>query len=348
MKKFIDLIISHNQLDLFLRLYEERLKLNVPNTESDTKRSYQEKINLFFKELVKNSSGSKKSTENFCQCIGEIIKHNAPNKEYESDKFFIVRECRQNQLAKFYSRLKEFNERKIEPKDMEDILEDIRNLYNIFKHPKRLESFKNNAKVLSKKSQKDLSQEECQRFIKNVVEEIDRIYPINENFEKQFEKFESNVKKHDETRKVFEEDEKSLIKKFESFFKDECNNEEEQPENIKDLLKNIKQTCESYIASHSVTDVFKDKKYMICKICLNQIDLLWNPKIKLYRHSKLLKSAEKSLWESIKILDNESGAHLFPQNLKEINQKFEANKVKIILSSQNIAESVILIQHFKI
>ncbi|MFT2705351.1 AAA family ATPase, partial [Helicobacter pylori] len=68
-KKFIDLIISHNQLDLFLRLYEERLKLNVPNTESDTKRSYQEKINLFFKELVKNSSGSKKSTENFCQCI---------------------------------------------------------------------------------------------------------------------------------------------------------------------------------------------------------------------------------------------------------------------------------------
>ncbi|MFT2705253.1 ATP-binding protein, partial [Helicobacter pylori] len=257
--------------------------------------------------------------------------------EYESDKFFIVRECRQNQLAKFYSRLKEFNERKIEPKDMEDILEDIRNLYNIFKHPKRLESFKNNAKVLSKKSQKDLSQEECQRFIKNVVEEIDRIYPINENFEKQFEEFESNVKKHDETRKVFEEDEKSLIKKFESFFKDECNNEEEQPENIKDLLKNIKQTCESYIASHSVTDVFKDKKYMICKICLNQIDLLWNPKIKLYRHSKLLKSARISLWENIKTLDEKSVVHLFPKNIDEIKQKFEANKEKF-QQSKNYSE----------
>ncbi|GAA7673980.1 hypothetical protein HpMMM65_07300 [Helicobacter pylori] len=94
------------------------------------------------------------------------------------------------------------------------------------------------------------------------------------------------------------------------------------------LLDNIQQTCKSYIASHSVTDMFKDKKYMIYKICLNQIDLLWDPKIKLYRHNELLESAEKSLWESIKILDNESGARLFPKNIDEIKDKFEINKEK--------------------
>ncbi|WQT03383.1 ATP-binding protein [Helicobacter pylori] len=342
-KKFIDLIISHdqlesllrsrNQLESFLKLYEERLKLNVPNTESDKKESYREKTNLFFKELVKSSSGSRESTENFRQYIGEFIKHNAPNKEYRPDRFFIMGEYRQNQLARFYSRSEEFNERKIEPKDMEDILEDIRNLCNMFKHPKRLESFKNNAEVLSKKSQEDLSQEECKKLIKAVIEEIDRIYPINENFKKQFEEFESNIKsnikKHNETRKVFEEVKKLLIIEIESYCEYKCNSKDEREcENIKDLLENIKQTCESYIASHSVTDVFKDKKYMICKICLNQIDLLWDPKIKLYRHRKLLKSAEESLWESIKILDNESGAHLFPKNPKEIKEKFEANKEK--------------------
>ncbi len=103
------------------------------------------------------------------------------------------------------------------------------------------------------------------------------------------------------------------------------------------LLDNIQQTCKSYIASHSVTDVFKDKKYMICKICLNQIDLLWDPKIKLYRHNEFLKSAEKSLWESIKILDNESGAHLFPKNPKEIKDKFEDNREKF-KQSKNYSE----------
>ncbi len=344
-KKFIDLIISHNQLESFLRsrnqlesflrLYEERLKrlkLNVSNTESEKKESYREKINLFFKELVKNSSGSRESTKNFRQYIGEFIKHNAPDKEYESDKFFIMGEYRQNQLAKFYSHLEEFNERKIEPKDMEDILEDIRNLCNMFELSERFKRLKNSAEILSKKSQENLSQEECKKFIKNVIEETKEIgekYPINENFKRQFEEFESNIKKHNETRKDFEEDKKSLIKKIESYCKDECNSEDElEPENIKDLLENIKQTCESYIASHSVTDVFKDKKYMICKICLNQIDLLWDPKIKLYRHKELLKSAEKSLWESIKILDDKSDADLFPKNPKDIKEKFEANKEK--------------------
>ncbi len=355
-KEFIKLIISHdqshdqlesflksrNQLESFLRLYEERLKrlkLNVSNTELDEKESYREKINLFFKELVKNSSGSRESTKNFRQYIGEFIKHNAPDKEYESDKFFIMGEYRQNQLAKFYSHLEEFNERKIEPKDMEDILEDIRNLCNMFKLSEHFKRLKNSAEILSKKSQENLSQEECKKFIKNVIEEtkeIDEKYPINENFKKQFEEFESNIEEHNETRKVFEEAKKSLIKEIESYCKDKCNSEhkcnskgELEPENIKVLLKNIEKTCKSYIASHSVTDVFKNKKYMICKICLNQIDLLWDTKIKLYRYEELLELAQKSLWESIKILDNKNDDHLFPKSPKDIKEKFETNKEKL-------------------
>ncbi|GAA8477399.1 hypothetical protein KKKH31_05970 [Helicobacter pylori] len=138
-------------------------------------------------------------------------------------------------------------------------------------------------------------------------------------------------------RKNFERKKESLIREIEYYCESECNSEKESKINYDVLLDNIQQTCKSYIASHSVTDVFKDKKYMICKICLNQIDLLWDPKIKLYRHNELLKSAEKSLWESIKILDNESGAHLFPKNPKEIKDKFEDNREKF-KQSKNYSE----------
>ncbi|GAA7681334.1 hypothetical protein COL0001_02240 [Helicobacter pylori] len=281
------------------------------------------------KKLETNLIGNNELVKNFCQCIREIIEFNAPNKEYKPDKFFIMGD-EQYELEPVYSRLEKLSKNEIKLKDMESISREIKTLDKIFKTTDFNEKFAPRIEALSNEQ----SQEKLSELIKEMIEKIREKYPINENFKKQFEEFESNIKKHDETRKVFEEKKKSLIKEIESCFKDECNSEDEQPENIKDenikdLLKNIKQTCESYIASHSVTDVFKDEKYMICKICLNQIDLLWDPKIKLYKHRKLLKSAEKSLWESIKILDNESGAHLFPKNPKEIKEKFEANKEKL-------------------
>lgn len=52
-----------------------------------------------------------------------------------------------------------------------------------------------------------------------------------------------------------------------------------------------------------------------------------------------MKSAVKSLWESIEILDNESGVHLFPKNPKEIKKKFENNKEKF-KQSKNYSEFV--------
>ncbi len=69
-------------------------------------------------------------------------------------------------------------------------------------------------------------------------------------------------------------------------------------------------------------------KSMMCQFYLEKMELLSNSKIRRYQYDDLLKSAVKSLWESIEILDNESGVHLFPKNPKEIKKKFENNKEK--------------------
>lgn len=103
------------------------------------------------------------------------------------------------------------------------------------------------------------------------------------------------------------------------------------------MLDNIQQTCKEYIASHVINDESKDMKYMMCQFYLKQIDLLANSEIEQYRYSDFFESARKSLWENIKTLDEKSGVHLFPKNLKEIKQKFEANKEKF-QQSKNYSE----------
>ncbi len=95
------------------------------------------------------------------------------------------------------------------------------------------------------------------------------------------------------------------------------------------MLDNIQQICKKYIASHAVNDVSKDIKSMMCQFYLEKIDLLVNSEIVRYRYSNLFESTRKSLWENIKTLDNESGIHLFPKNIGEIKDKFEANKEKV-------------------
>ncbi len=125
-------------------------------------------------------------------------------------------------------------------------------------------------------------------------------------------------------RKDFERKKESLIQKIEGY----CENQKTLEFNYDVLLDNIQQICKKYIASHVVNDASKDVKYMMCQFYLEKMELLSNSKIRRYQYDDLLKSARKSLWESIKILDNESGARLFPKNLKEIKEKFEDNKGK--------------------
>ncbi|EMH31193.1 hypothetical protein HMPREF1423_00262 [Helicobacter pylori GAM270ASi] len=67
---------------------------------------------------------------------------------------------------------------------------------------------------------------------------------------------------------------------------------------------------------------------MMCQFYLEKIDLLFNSEIEQYKYSDFLESARKFLWEDIKTLDEKSGVHLFPKNLKEIKEKFENNKEK--------------------
>ncbi len=220
----------------------------------------------------------------------------------------------------------------------------VKTLDEIFRTTDFDEKFAPKIKVL----QNEQSQERLSNFIKDIIKEIDEKYPINENFKKQFEEFESNVKHLNETKKDFERKKESWIKEIGN----DCKNQKTLDPNYDLLLDNIQQICEKYITSHVVSDESKDMKYMMCQFYLKQIDLLFNSEIEQYRYSNFFESARKSLWESIKTLDNESCVHLFPKNPKEIKKNLRttrknSNKAKMFLSSQNIAESVTPIRRFK-
>lgn len=313
---FIDLIMSYGVLDSFLKSYKEKLKLSAFSTRQAN--------HLLFKKLIKHLSGNNELVKNFCQYIREIIEYNAPNKEYKHNQFFIMGKCNQNQLAEIYSRLKRLNERKIEPKDVKSVLKDmpqkVKTLDEIFRTTDFDEKFAPKIEVL----QNEQSQERLSEFIKDIIKEIHEKYPINENFKKQFEEFESNVKHLNEMRKNFERKKESLIREIEYY----CKNQKTLEFNDDVLLDNIQQICKKYIASHVVNDASKDVKYMICQFYLEKMELLSNSKIRRYQYDDLLKSARISLWEDIKTLDEKSGAHLFPKNPKEIKEKFEDNKEK--------------------
>ncbi|WJI99508.1 ATP-binding protein [Helicobacter pylori] len=283
----------------------------------------------FYKELIKYVSGNSEWIKTFCQCVKEIIKHNTPNKKCNSDDFFVMVEHNQKQLAKIYSRFKKLNGNEIKTKDVKYISKKIKSLDEIFKTTDFNEKFAPRIKIL----QNEQSQERLSEFIKDIIKEIDEKYPINENFKKQFEEFESNIKNLDEMKKDFERKKESLIQEIEDY----CKNQKTLEFNYDVLLDNIQQICKEYATSHVANDESKDMKYMMCQFYLKQIDLLANSEIEQYRYSDFFESARISLWKSIKILDNESGAHLFPKNIDEIKQKFEANKEKF-KQSKNYSE----------
>ncbi|GAA7109517.1 hypothetical protein Kyoto59B_00420 [Helicobacter pylori] len=304
---FINLIMSYGILDSFLKFYKEKLKLSAFSTKQNH--------NLLFKELVKHLSGSSELIKVFCQCVREIIECNTPNKNHKTNQFFIIGKNRQNQLAEIYSYFEKLSASEVKPQDMGDILKKLKSLDEIFK------TTDFNTKFTPKTE------------VKDIIKEIDEKYPINENFKKQFEEFESNIKNLDEMKKDFERKKELLIQKIEYY----CKNQKTLEFNYDVLLDNIQQICKEYIASHAINDEFKDMKYMMCQFYLKQIDLLANSEIEQYRYSDFFESARKSLWENIKTLDEKSVVHLFPKNIDEIKQKFEANKEKF-QQSKNYSE----------
>ncbi|GAA9626244.1 hypothetical protein HpVa146_00820 [Helicobacter pylori] len=304
---FINLIMSYGILDSFLKFYKEKLKLSTFSTKQNH--------NLLFKELVKHLSGSSELIKNFCQCVREIIECNTPNKNHKTNQFFIIGKNRQNQLAKFYSHFEKLSASEVKPQDMGDILKKLKSLDEIFKTTGFNKKFTPKTEV------------------KDIIKQIDKKYPINENFKKQFEEFESNIKNLDEMKKDFEQKKESLIQKIEYY----CKNQKTLEFNDDVLLDNIQQTCKEYIAIHVINNESKDMKYMMCQFYLEKMELLSNSKIRRYQYDDLLKSARKSLWENIKTLDEKSGVHLFPKNIDEIKQKFEANKEKF-QQSKNYSE----------
>ncbi|WP_120992731.1 AAA family ATPase [Helicobacter pylori] len=304
---FINLIMSYGVLDSFLKFYKEKLKLSAFATKQNH--------NLLFKELVKHLSGSSELIKVFCQCVREIIECNTPNKNHKTNQFFIIGKNRQNQLAEIYSYFKKLSASEVKPQDMGDILKKLKSLDEIFKTTGFNKKFTPKTEV------------------KDIIKEIDEKYPINENFKKQFEEFESNIKNLDEMKKDFKQKKESLILEIEDY----CKNQKTLEFNDDVLLDNIQQTCKEYIASHVINNESKDMKYMMCQFYLEKTGLLSNSKIRRYQYDDLLKSARKSLWENIKTLDEKSGVHLFPKNIDEIKQKFEANKEKF-QQSKNYSE----------
>ncbi|GAA7845266.1 hypothetical protein JP0246_06260 [Helicobacter pylori] len=305
---FINLIMSYGILDSFLKFYKEKLKLSAFSTKQNH--------NLLFKELVKHLSGSSELIKNFCQCVREVIECNTPNKNHKTNQFFIIGKNRQNQLAKFYSRFKKLSEGEIKPQN-EDILKKLKSLDEIFKTT-------------------DFTKFTPETEVKDIIKEIDEKYPINENFKQQFRTFRLNIgslkkkiknslKNLDKIREDFERNKESWIKEIGN----DCKNQKVLEFNYDVLLDNIQQICEKYIASHVVSDESKDIKSMMCQLYLKKIDLLVNSEIEQYRYSDFLESARKFLWEDIKTLDEKSGVHLFPKNIGEIKDKFEANKEKV-------------------
>ncbi len=307
---FINLITSYNSLGLFLHFYKEKLKL------SELVTKYADATNnLFFKESIKHVSGNSEWIKNFCQCIKKIIKRNTPDKKYNTDEFFVMGQHKQNQLAKIYSYFKKLSEGEIKPQN-EDILKKLKGLDEIFKTT-------------------DFTKFTPETEVKDIIKEIDEKYPINENFKQQFRTFRLNIgnlkkkiknslKYLEKTREDFERKKERLIREIEN----DCKNQKVLKFNYDVLLDNIQQICKNYIASHAVNDVSKDIKSMMCQLYLKKIDLLVNSEIVRHRYSNFFESARKSLWENIKILDNESGVHLFPKNIGEIKDKLEINKKK--------------------
>ncbi|GAA7592596.1 hypothetical protein ckin65_02680 [Helicobacter pylori] len=319
---FINLIASYNSLRSFLDFYKEKLNLSELVTKYANATN-----NPLFKELIKHVSGNSEWIKTFCQCIKAIIKSNTPNKKYNSYEFFVMGQHKQNQLAKIYSCLEELSENEIKnKKDVKYISNKIKSLDEIFKTTDFNTKFTPDTEI------------------KDIIKEIDEKYPINENFKKQFKEFRSNIinlkkkvknslRNLDEIRESFERKKEQLIREIENY----CKNQKTLDPNYDVLLNNIQQICKKYIASHAVNDVSKDIKSMMCQFYLKQIDLLFNPKIERYRDSELSEPIKRSLWESVKTLDETSNAHLFPKNIGEIKDKFEANKEKF-KQSKNVSE----------
>ncbi|WP_447368203.1 hypothetical protein [Helicobacter pylori] len=77
----------------------------------------------------------------------------------------------------------------------------IKSLDEVFNTTDFNEKFASRIETLSNEQ----SQEKLSEFIEDIIKEIDKKYPINENFKQQFKEFESNIEEYDKSKKILGE-----------------------------------------------------------------------------------------------------------------------------------------------
>ncbi len=120
----------------------------------------------FYKELIKHVSGNSEWIKNFCQCIKKIIKHNTPDKKYNTDEFFVMGQHKQNQLAKIYSYFKKLSEGEIKPQN-EDILKKLKSLdekSGVHLFPKNIDEIKQKFEANKEKFQQSKNYSEFAEY----------------------------------------------------------------------------------------------------------------------------------------------------------------------------------------
>ncbi|WQV21142.1 ATP-binding protein [Helicobacter pylori] len=336
-KKLIKHLSGNNQLvKNFCQCIKEIIKCNTPNKKYNTdeffvmgqhKQNQLAKIYAHFKGFSEGEI--KPQNEDILKklkSLDEIFKTT------DFTKFTPKTEALLNEQSQ--EKLSEF---------VKEMIEKIDEKYPINeKFKQQFRTFRLNIGNLKKKIKNSLknlekTREDFERNKESLIQEIENDCKNQKVLEFNYDVLLDNIQQIEKTREDFERNKESLIREIENHCKNECNSEEEPEYKINDLLKNIQQICKKYIASHVVSDESKDMKSMMCQFYLKQIDLLVNSEIVRYRYSNLFEPIQRSLWESIKILDNESGIYLFPKNIGEIKDKFEANKEKF-KQSKNVSE----------
>ncbi len=334
----------------------------------------------FFKELVKNLSGSESFIEKFCLCIDEIIECNTPNKKCERNKFYLLQEPKQNKLQEISVKLQKiFDNSKKHPNEIKKELKSIIKTLNI-------EVFGNNfdkifeSKVLELED--DYQKEKCEKLIDEIKQAIENQYPINKEFKKQFENFKKNkstiikeknewLNEYNRIKEDFNEAKEELISYIKQYLKEELSKSNNNSllkiftNFIKECVRfSIKQDSLKKDASENINlphfsfDRLLNNIYQICskyisshedkdsdmnyKMCKIYLNKidLLLNNEKIYKNDENSKIEKQLLWEAIKKLDNRNSNPLFPKNFKEMQEKFEKETKEKIQKATSLVETI--------
>ncbi len=330
---FIDLIVSCNQLKSFIDFYKEKLKLSEFVTTHAGVTNH-----LLFKELVKNLSGDKEFTKNFCRCIREIIKCNTPNKKCERNKFYLFQESKQNKLQEISMKLQKiFDNPKKHPNEI------TRELKNIIK-TLNIEVFGNNfdklfgSKILELKD--DYQKEKCEKLIDKIKQAIENQYPINKDFTKQFNQFRGSVcdlkikergEKFEQTKAKFEKDKENFLLEVEYFLKHNelyCRNiairhiEEFLNQSYKITHNTLKDFIISYIVDDKKENSYNEF-YSMTLDCFNEICKEMMQDFQISKQKERIKElVDKFYDKNFKIRENNISENLMYDNKESAYNQF--------------------------